>query len=150
MKLAVAHFRLWRDNYIHIARRQPPAPPHKTERKPGGQFKADDQNVTTDRKQLFDSLFSCCSMWHISKVSQRPLVMALFPSWPYFSVDSLSRAARFNYNRERRQNALCISEGHNDRGRLAGKNVIRKPGRDNQIAKRDPCGNPRNKQSRAQ
>src|SRR6266478_6310378 len=149
MKFVADPFRLWINDYIHVACTQAPATPHKTERKLGGQFKAADQNVTTGRKQLFDSLFGSCSMWHISKISQRALVIPLFPSCPYFFVACLSRSARFNYNRERRQNALCITKSHNDGGRLARKNVIGKSGRNNQVAKRDSCGNPGNKQCRA-
>src|SRR5712671_4209278 len=92
--------------------------------------------MTAFRKELLNALLSGGVVGHVRKVGQRALPKDSSSSGFAFLVATLNRTARFNQSRKRGQKALHILERY-DHGRgLAGKDVIGKTRRDNQIAKR--------------
>jgi hypothetical protein len=71
MEFIADRFRLWIYNDVHISRSQSPAEPKKSKGKAGRQLKSGYEHMTTDSKQLLDSLFGSRMMWNVSEVGQR-------------------------------------------------------------------------------
>src|ERR1700687_1967370 len=135
MKLVADWLGFWIDYEVDVTRAQAATAARESKGKPGRQFEAIDQHVTAFRKKLFDALFRGGVVGHVRKVGQRALPKNS-SSASAFVVATLIRTARFNQRRKRRQQAFHILERY-DHGRgLAGKDVIRKTRRDDQITKR--------------
>src|SRR5213592_587071 len=104
--------------------------PEESERKTRRRFEALHQHVAALREYLLDRLFGGGAVWHVGKVTKCRLLQRCgnFPGWQH--TGAIETAAHFNQNRKRRKQTFRIPEREEDLSLLAGKDVIREPGRD--------------------